>query len=260
MSSTTYPLVQSGSFEAGSTVNFHFHNISLGINEFRRNVTGTSSASSDTSPVYIHGLPVNEVVASSSMRLESNSTYALGQASTMGTPGIVMHPTEWTIRKRWPLFDVTGTGDSSKQWTNGLPVTTCAVRGIATNDLGGNFDDRSVTVGMVIDDFGTLAGTAALDQKNIAANFKSGGPVPVSFSFAYTGEASAWTPTGTNYTWLFPTTAANALTGNPVRGTLALDIDTDTNISNAALLYDVTIHCSPRTGGDHRVTCRFRFD
>lgn len=253
MASVTYPLTQAGSIAFASAANVKWTRASAVVQENVQSVTG----SGDTAHVFIHGLPVYEVLLSGVVQQTSGSTYALGQSSSL-TPGIDIVAHEWNVSKLWQLQDVTGTtasgtADSEKGWVHGIPTIRLSVMdGTIQSDFGTDLDTESLSVVTNINLFGTLTGTLKVANKSLTANFATGGRFPLRcdgvFSTAPTYAGSS------NFAWLFPTPDA------PVKDTLVLDVDTETNISHAALLYSFAATCSNRTGGKVLVSARLRFD
>lgn len=255
MASTTFPLIQNGSFTQPATgVNMRFNSVRPVRNENLRNVTGAGSGTADATPFYINGHAVSEWVCSGFLRLDSDGSHGLSQNSTFTEPAeMAVHAHDWMIRRYWPLRDVTGSGHTEKNWTWGLPQCVGSVRGTAVAGFGADFDVSQFTLATNIEDYGQLAGTAALENKSLGADFMNGGHVPVNFAFRMTG---AITYTGTTFSWLFPTAP-----GDPPVGTLSLDIDDGANnIGSNGIIYDVTVRASAQRGGEIPVTCRIRQD
>ena len=97
-----------------------------------------------------------------------------------------------------------------------------------------------------------------LTRKEVKPAFHKGGPIPYSYS-AVLQDVTSYSSDDDNYDWLFPS-GTTAFDGSPVRGTLVLDIDASTNISESALCYDVTLACRPQHGGIQPMVCKFRWD
>ena len=251
MASATFPLIQSGSFTAPSGVaNIHFDRVELERKEKVDNVTGSSGGAADASLVFIHGVPTVGATGYGHLQLDSDSSQALAQSSTL-TPGLTIRPGNWLFRRVWPLQDVTGSGDGEKNWTWGLPMDQVQVAGWALAS-GPGFTSNSITVATVIDDFGTVTGTLKLDAKKMNAMFGTGGNVPVSYSGRYSDTVAY---TGTNFSWLFPTAPAD-----PVKSTLTVNHSTADTVSNSAIMYDFTLQVGRTEGGKVPVVCKFRFD
>lgn len=250
MASTTFPLLQAGSFTGPtSAANIKWTAITGGVVAHNtRVVTG----SGDTAHVLIHGIPYREITVAGVVRQTSGGSFGLGQSSTI-TQDLNVKCHDWVIRKYWPLEDVTGTGDTEKNWTWGIPWVGVNVRGTATSNFDEDdlFDD-SISVSMAMNLFGTVAGTLKLDRGNFNAPYIRGGRVP----FAFNGRISdGVTYSGsTNFSWLFPSP------DSPLKETFTADIDTSANISNSVLLYDVTIRASAQDGGELPIVAKMRFD
>ncbi len=251
MASQTFPKIQSGHFTAPSGVaNIHFSRVETVREEHVDDGTGSSAGASDSAKVWVHGVPTVDAVGTGHLRLDADSSFALAESSTI-SPGLTIKSADWTLRRVWPLVDVTGSGDTEKNWVWGLPIDMVQVRGWATSG-GPGFTSNSVTVSTVIDDFGTVSGTLKLNSKQLNAMFADGGPVAVAFSGRYSG---AVTYTGSNFSWLFPTAPPD-----PVKGVLTTDHDTADSVSNSALMFDFRINVPCYHGGKVPVTCGFRFD
>jgi len=269
MATIEYPIAQSGSFHAGSVVNLNIKRAVLVEQTVTLDTTGTFAGAMDKQKERVQGLTTADVYAEGSVILETDGSVALGQDSTLATAStaIAINPQQWALRKSWdPLIDVTGTGHSKKQWRHTLPSVTGTVSGNILAGAGAEFDLGSggapitTTVTFVIDNFGTLATAVVIPQKQVTTRFAPGGPPQMSFSFATSGVATTWTHTDSNYTWLFPTGAANALGGEPVRASLVLDMGATANVNESALLYDCTLMCNASQGGAVTFQARFRLD
>jgi len=271
LASTTFPIAQSGSFRfVGSTVNLSIQRAALVSQAATHDVTGTQGGIFDPQKNWVQGLVTGEIYAEGTVIVESTGVSSLSQDNALSTAAteIAINPQLWTLRKSWgPLKDVTGSGDKKKQWSHVLASVTGSVSGNATAAAGSQFDGDLAgggpivtTVTFVIDNFGTLATAVVIEEKKLSARFGEGGPIEMSFAFKTDGAASSWTPTDSNYTWLFPSSAKEALGGDPPRNTLTLDIGADANISESAILYDCTLISNAATGGEVKFQARFRYD
>lgn len=259
MASTAYPIAQSGSFtvyDAGTGINFE--TVQLVHTTPVHDTTGTGDAEKKS----VSGITTGEVVAIG--HLEASGDEGLAEAGILS--GVTtIHCRQWTLRKAWPLFDVTGSSsgakDSIKQWRHGLPLSTGSVVGVAKAGLGAQLDYtgelKTFTANFNIDKLGTLAGVVNILQKQIQPSYRDGGPVGAAMSFQFSEAATTWTPTSSNFTWLFVSGTANALKGDPPRGTLTIDLDTSTNVVENAICYDVTVSNPSSIGG--RIPCQARF-
>jgi hypothetical protein len=267
MSSTTYPLAQSGFFNAGTAVNLNIQTVNLIAKETRYNGTGSRTGLIDSRPVWVLGdLPTLDVVCRANVYNEGSHVYGLGQSSTFATPTLKLAVQRYRIRKVWRLFDVTVSGNSTKQWSAGFPVVTGYVEGIAADstptadfDLAADVNAPATT--FAINGVGTFHGTAKLGQKRLVANFRDGGPILYHYDFNFSGNALGSHAVATTHQWLFSNTKTLAWAGSPVRGTLTLDVGASAGtFSESALCYDVTIGADMANGGPEIVQCRFRVD
>jgi hypothetical protein len=270
MASTAYPIAQSGSFNFGNTINIIIETAAAIYETPISDTTGSANGSADAQKKGVRGLTTANIIAEGHLELESNGTEAVAQSGDFTSSGdaAAIHVHQWVLQKTWPLFDVTGSSagskDAIKQWRHGLPVVKGSVVGVGKSDLGAQLDFAAElsesTLTFDINQFGILAGNVIIKEKRISAPFKIGGPIGAALSFQFNGVASTWTPTGTQYTWLYPSGAANALGGDPSRGTLTLDIDTSTNIVESAICYHVEIRNPSAIGGKVPVRAAFRLD
>lgn len=250
MASSTYPLSQEATFTLpGSVDNLHLDRLRARRQENLRDVTGTSGGSTDSSPVFIHGLPTKEIEGSGYVRQSSDSTYG-DSGSSSYTAAMNIVPLNYAVRKRWELADVTSGGP--KEWLGRRPIVSVNVLGFIKSTYN-EFDTNSISVNLSMDKVGTLTGTGKFDSKTIEVLNRRGGHVPIEFGFVFSGDVSY---TGSNFSWLFSPSGSDL----PQRGTLTLDPDTGNAISNSALAYDVTLRPSLRDGGEIRADCVFRFD
>jgi hypothetical protein len=237
-----FPKAQTATFSAISLPH-KFHQADLQIAQAVFDVT----ASGDSNKILINGIPVVGVNAQGSVY---TAGYGKAQASTLTLGTVQIKPAEWTVGKRFELFDVTGSDDTEKGWEWGWPVVYGSVRGwvIAGGPI---FDTESVALSAVFDVFGTIAGTAKIRNLRVGTAFRRGGPLPISFQWQATG---GWTHTSP----IDPEFSTAEM--DPMAGDLELDMDTGETVTHKALLYNFTVRAPAVTGGPLPITAQFRFD
>lgn len=281
MSNVTYPLSQTGSFNAGTTTNIIFHNLRFVQRHSPQDVTGSFAGSAGAVKNYtVNALPVREFRGAGSLMTESDSVFSTAQTGTVDWDGIFMKPQTWVLRKTWPLIDTTGSGgsdpavaDTDKEWWYGTPVVSGAMSGIAISALrAADLNQQSESaIAIQINGFGTLTMNVVFSEMELVMPFSRGGPFPLSFSFLADGDAVATTSIDSDYQWLFPNTLTTALRGSPVRGQMTVDLDISSeaspNIRDAGgtaapygYLYDVQIRNPANIGGRAPVEASFIFD
>jgi hypothetical protein len=259
---SSFPQSQSGSFTSpSSAVNLHFLNVRTSVDTPIFAVNGAAGGTTDTARKYVTGLDDVDVSADGVIQLDSDGTYAKGESSTLNIgSGLSVHVADFRVRKYWPLVNITGssggTADSARKYCWRLPDITFAGRGWVTSGWDGDLSTQTVsTFTLDIDDFGTIAaksgGNATLTAKTFDTSFVRGGPVPISFNGRYSGGVDY---TGTTFSWLFPTEP-----GDPVEGTLTLDLDATSNESNNALLYSFLASWTNAEGGAVNFSSRLRY-
>lgn len=265
MASTTYPLIQQGSFTVPAAfTGAAFTHVSHAKRVSPVDVTGSRLVSGafaqDKAKEWRQELPIEEFIADG--HVEKSKAYALAQLSTLAFSGagLLIHVRQWRLHKHWPLVDVTN--GSEKEWTWGIPVYSLQARGWAKSATGPVTGTLTDTVTLTVDQVGTIAwatGTTkiwALDSIQTDAPLGVGGGVPVAVSGLMQG-AVTYTPGTNTFAWLFINPASVA--DDPLKLTCILDTDAE-SISHSALLYDHTFDCPSVTGGPIGYTCRMRFD
>lgn len=252
MASTSFPRANLGSVtDSTGAANICWQAVT-GASRVENNRVVTCAG--DDYHTIIQGLGTKDIRMRGVVKQTSGGTYGLGQSSTL-SDGINIKPFDWTVRKRWPLFDVTGSGDSVKNWEWGIPSIGMNCRGVITSSYSTGFDTTSVSVSSVMNIFGTLAGTLKLNQKVLRVPYFQGGPIAHQFGGQFSGTVTYTPPSATtNFSWLF------ASPDDPVRGVLTLDVDLASDISHTAILYDIAFSCSAQDGGEVSVEGTFRCD
>ncbi len=213
------------------------------------------AGSGDSHAEFVQGIPVEEYVGTGVVQ-DSGGGYGLAQSSTMTLPSSLdVKAQSWRLRKRWSLIDVTGSGDSSKEYFYGIPSTSLSVAGVARNGYIADHATASLSVTTLLNQFGTVAGTLKLANKVDVVKYVDGGVPLVQFGGEFS-TAPTFTPVtapGTNddFEWLMDSST-------PVEGSLTLDAGDATNLTPNVMIYDVQASLVPRDGGSIRITCRMR--
>jgi len=267
-----YPHAFNGSFTTPTT-DILIQKATIIANSTRYNATGagTGASSNDNAhlaPVWeIGAMPTTDIVASGVVYNQSSaSTYGLSQSSTFATPLFAMVVQRYRIRKVWKLIDVTTSGNASKRWSWGFPVTQGYVEGFAADSTPtGDFDlAADVEQGAIqfdLDRVGTFHGTARLGSKRMVTNFRDGGPTLTHYDFNFSGDALGNYAIDTAYRDIFENTATVAWAGDPPYGALVMDVGASSGtLTENVLCYDVTIGADMANGGPEVVQARFRVD
>ena len=256
---STYPLAQSGALTLPSgAYTMRFHTLQAVNNENPRNVAGASEAETDSRNVFVHGLRVQEFIGQGVVKKNGAETYGLAQSGTLTLPSSLdVQGQVWTIRRVWPLFDATGSGNAAKCYTWGMPRTILNCAGVAKSGYIADHATNSIDVSALLNQVGTLAGTLKLSNKVDVIPFMPGGHTQVRLAGEFSGPTS-FTPvtsTGTNddFEW-----ALGDSVDDPVSGTFTIDMGDATNLTPNVLVYDITLTNSGRDGGEVGVTCRMR--
>lgn len=248
----SYPIIQTGSLTlpTGSfTMKIQRLNVQQNTPLFA--VAGAG----DTHAEFVQGIGVEEYIGTGVIQSTAGA-YGLSQSSTMTLPSTLdVKAQSWRIRKKWSLVDVTGSGDSSKEYFYGIPNTSLSVAGVAKNGYIADHATASISVTTLLNQFGTVAGTLKLANKVDVVKYVEGGVPLVQFGgeFSTIPTFTPVTSTGTNddFEWLMDTTT-------PVEGTLTVDAGDATNLTPNVMIHDVQVSLVPRDGGSMRLTCLMR--
>ena len=267
MASTAYPIISEGSFTISTMVTLNFAEVRVVSRDPQFNVTGSvGGAAADQTTWQVGDIPVMDFICKG--QILSGSDYGLSESGTI-TEGLNMDAGSWALRKSWKLHDVTTSGNAGKMWESGLATVFVSASGWGqdtdgSNNIGRDFDlgtnANETTVTTAMNQFGTLAGPAKIMQKTISGRFRDGGPIPCSFLAHYSASSTTWSPTGSNFTWLFPSGTGNAFKGQAPEGTLTLDVDASTNIAENVIMYDIILQNNARDGGPILFEARLRAD
>ena len=249
----SYPIVQTGSITLPSgTYNMKIAQAS----SQRRTPLYTVAGSGDSHNKFLQGITVEEYVGTGYIKTTGAETYGLAQSSTMTLPSdLDVKAQSWQISRAWNLVDVTGSGDSTKDYLYGIPTTSLSVSGVAKTGYIADHAAESISVTTAMDEFGTVAGTLKLSQKGDAVPFVSGGVPMVRFAGQFS-DAPTFTPlagTPNDFAWLLGSGVTD-----PVEGTMTLDAGDATNLTPNVMVYAVQVSLVPRDGGSMRITCRMR--
>ncbi len=249
----SYPIVQTGSITLPSGT----YTMKIAQVQPRQSIPlYTVAGSGDTHNKFVQGLKVEEYVATGYVKKTGEETYGLSQSSTLTTPtDLDVKAQSWRIRKRWEPIDVTGSGDSAKEYFYGIPGTSLAVSGVAEDGYIADHGSESVSITTVMSQFGTVAGTLKIASKGDMVAFVRGGVPMVQFSGEFSDQPT-FTPvtgTGTNddFEWLMDTST-------PVEATMTLDAGDATNLTPNVMVYDVQVSNNARDGGSMQIVCRMR--
>lgn len=256
----TYPLIQTGSLTLPSgtyTMSFLSTQAQQQIPNF--NVAGASEGTTATHPLYVQGIKVQEWIGTGVVRRDGTTNFGLSQNSTFTFPAdLDVKAQNWRVRRFWPLVDVTGSGDASKEYTYGLPYTSMSVGGFAKDGYIADYDAESISITTELNRVGTLAGTLKLAQKADVMPHSQGGVTRVQLAGQFSG-APTFTPvtapgTDDDFEWLLGTSVVA-----PVEAQMTLNIGgTEGDLTPNVIVYDVTVSTIPQRGGDQRVICRMR--
>lgn len=250
----SYPIVQTGSLTLPSGV------IMMKISQVqvqKQTPLFNVAGSGNTHAEFVRGIETNEYIGQGFINL-SGTTYGLSQSSTLAptTPtDLEVKAQSWRLRRNWRLFDVTGSGDSEKEWSHGLPSTSLSVSGVAETGYVATHSATSINVTTVMDQVGTLTGTLKMPQKVDVLSYGAGGVPTVQYSGSFSEQPTFTEIVGADndLNWLL----GSSVTA-PAEGTLTVDMGDSANLTPNVLVYDVSLSCLPRDGGAIRVTARMR--
>lgn len=255
----SYPIVQTGSITLPSGT----YTMKIAqVQPSQRIPLYTVAGSGDSHNKFVQGLKVEEYVATGYVKKSGEETYGLSQSSTLTTPtDLDVKAQSWRVRKRWEPIDVTGSGDSAKEYFYGLPSTSLAVSGIAENGYIADHGSESVSITTAMSQFGTLAGTLKIANKGDMVSFVRGGVPMVRFSGEFSDQPTftALTSPGDDddFEWLFGSAGAQAVTA-PIEATMTLDAGDATDLTPNVMVYDVQVSNNARDGGPMQIICRMR--
>lgn len=287
---TTFAQVQQGSLTfSGSTGfgGFVFDRASYSVSEALNDVSGhavaNESATGRRIKRLLHGVRTEEFVLGGFVgRAAPQNVYATSQNSTItisngkdhGDTSVTfsIRLTDWTLRKTWPLIDVTGSSSGEeKEWIWGIPVLRMQAKGWATGITGPTTEmQTAATVTFTPNDMGTILFSAASTPDGILkmhshqslSNLALGGGCAATVSALFEGPLQ-YTPGSNDFSWLLIDAdnlgAPSTVEDDPVKPTVALDTDSET-ISKQALCYDVSFAWSAGNGGPVRSQVRLRVD
>jgi hypothetical protein len=259
--STTVPKIQCGLFAPPSAV--------VGIKWQRAglvrqipliNTTGTAAGVQDKAKTFTQGTPTRIIAASGIIvTTGEGGGQAMASLGSINAGTIDMQFNQWSLSKQWPLVDITGPNEGSREWVYQMPVVSFSAKGVATGSGGPAHDtDEETTFTVAINQFGSLAPSSGSSFKltyfQLQGNLSDGGPVPCSISGYFSGQV---THTG-KFTWLFPGYSACG-TDAPVRGDTSLTTDGEV-IAFPALAHSFVFTNPAGNGGPVSVSAQFRED
>lgn len=249
MASISFPKAQNGGF-AGLT-NLSYTSVQLLVNNRVFDTTGSNAGVADTFKKYCLGFATIDVAFQATIRVAGACSKS--QLGSVDPGDFEMKPQQVQIARSWPLIDVTGSGDTEKNWEWGISTFAANVRGkvIATGPI---YNDQETSLTLDIDSVGSFALTGTIRSTATGLPFNRGGPFPFSFSALGNG---AWvlTPDGTNFT----STMSENVT-DPWKDEITIDLDTGETITHDAILYQLSFSQDMENGGPVFVNGRFRFD
>ena len=285
---TTFAQVQQGSltFSGGTGFGgFVFdranYSVSEGMNDVSGHAVANETATGRRIKRLLHGVRREEFsLAGFVGRAAPQNVYATSQNSTITISGGTDHAdtsvtfsirlTDWSLRKTWPLVDVTGSSSGEeKEWIWGIPQLRLQAKGWATGTTGPTTEMQTAsTVTFTPNDMGTILFSAASTPDGILkmhshqslANLASGGGCAATVSALFEGPLQ-YTPGSNDFSWLLidATNFGASAEDDPVKPTVVLDTDSET-ISKQALCYDVSFAWSAGNGGPVRSQVRLRVD
>jgi len=249
----SYPIVQTGSITLPSGT----YNMKIAQVQAQRNTPlYTVAGSGDSHNKFVQGISVEEYIGTGYIKTTGAETYGLSQSSTMTLPSdLDVKAQSWQISRSWQPVDVTGSGDSTKEYSYGIPVTSLSATGVAKNGYIADHGTESISVTTAMDELGTVAGTVKLSQKVDTVRYVQGGVPLVRFAGQF-NDAPTFTPlagTPNDFAWLL----GSGVTA-PVEGSMTLDAGDATDLTPNVMVYAVQVSLMPRDGGSMRITCRMR--
>ena len=147
----------------------------------------------------------------------STTAFGLAQNCQFNFTGVNVEPLRWTIRKVWPLVDITDSGTSVKRWQVRIPKLSVHIdKAVVTSGGPAAYTDPYVGTSIQIDQLGdisnteaeTAGGTAYVSKFVVSNPFYHGGPVDTDIRLEYGGSVSYDLTNrtgGDRFSWLFNT-------------------------------------------------------
>jgi hypothetical protein len=249
MASISFPKAQNGGF--AGLPNLSYTSVQLLVNNRIFDTTGSNAGLADTFKKFCLGFATIDVAFQATIRV--SGACSKSQNGSMDPGDFEIKPQQIQLSRSWPLDDVTGSGDTEKNWEWGISTLATNVRGkvIATGPI---YDDQEMTIVQDIDQVGSFSIPVVIRSTATGMPFNRGGPFPFNFSALGNG---AWTltPDSTNFT---STMSQSVL--DPWKDDIAIDLDTGEAITHAAILYQLSFSQNMESGGPVFVNGRFRFD
>jgi hypothetical protein len=195
------------------------------------------------------------------------SRYSSRQKSILTLGDINIRPSIWTLRKRWPLYEVSGINpnngdkDCNSRWAAGPPATELSARGLVLESDGPGLQIKNSSCSIFAEGVGTITWAEPLDVINftMSSMYTKGGKPTCSFRAGAEGRTLvSGTPSdGNDFAWLLN---RGGVKDNPIRGRFTYDTNAE-SINDAAIMYDVTLEWNSAVqGGRVRVDARMRLD
>jgi hypothetical protein len=256
-----FPHIQTGSFTpiAGTSA-IKYGTIAWATTQRLYDVTGGTDAQSH----YDFGPTLEEMVGEGWAFTTRHSSQ---QQSSITLGSVSMHPDKWTLRKSWPLYEVSGfdpqqgVWDDNAAWGYGTPTYDLMVEGGVTESSGPGLRQKRVSTSIFGEGIGTITwdSDTHVEAFRMTGRFTRGGKPQATFTGKVEGKCSVTgTPTdGNDLRWLL---APGGVSDHPVRGRFTLDTGAE-SITENAYMYDVTIRWDRAAkGGKVTTASRMRLD
>lgn len=250
MASITYPKAQGGGFTGLANINYS--SVQIFVNNRVVDVTGSNAAGvADVVRKYCYGFATIDVVGQGTLR--AGGLCSKAQLGSLAPGDFLFTPQQVSLVRSWNLVDVTGSGNTEKNWAWGISTLGGNVRG-NTIASGPIFDDQETAMTLDLDQVGSFGFTAAVRNTSTGLPLQRGGPFPFSYNYLVNG---AWTlaADSTNFT-----TTMGPAVYDPIKADITCDLDTGETITNSALLYSIAFSQDMMAGGPVFTTVKWRFD
>jgi len=201
---------------------------------------------------FVEGIPTHRLAISGYVRKSGGGAFGKTQAATTAfTPtGLTIHNGLWRVGKRWSLVDVTDGAEKAWHWRRPQVFGSFSAIAKAT---GPKYDTLSGALSMVLDQVGTVSGTARYPSGGLGFSKVAGGEVGVNGQFLFDGAVTY--TAATDIDWKFADTTAD-----PPTGEATIDLDTGETITHKVMIYSWLLECSLASGGPIRATALGVFD
>lgn len=256
---TIRPLAQNGGFTG--LANIRYRSVQMMVNNNFVNTTGSKGGVSDTVNRACEAMQVVRAVGQGSIELDSGGACAKAQLGYMAPGDVLIQPQLWSLRRLWPLQDVTGsdgfTSDTDKRWQSGLYDLMGNANGWVKKD-GPVYTQQRSPLALKIDLVGEFdLQHAIINNLRLTSPYTTGNVFRSSFNWRADAKGGGYTftPVGTN----FSSTMGHALT-EPLSDDIEIDLDTGETIAHYATLEDIQFSNRSVRGGPVDVRCVWRFN